>query len=181
MSNPNQSITPTNLSQTRANLAALLSALLAGLNSVFPGVDPFVVDGETIPRATLVGRIQAALDAIAAVKAARGALQSAVATQNAAIDDARGLRAGIKRAAQSKLGPTSPRLQDLGFTPDRPRNTSSRTKAQAAAKAQATREAKGNVGKKTRKVSTLGASAPAPATPAPAPAAPAATATPPKA
>ncbi|HEY1694946.1 MAG TPA: hypothetical protein VGG39_22415 [Polyangiaceae bacterium] len=180
MTNPNPTTTSINLSQTRASFAALLSALLAGLNSVFPGVDPFVVDGQTIPRATLVARIQAALDAIAAVKAARGALQSAVATQNAAIVDAQGLRAGIKRAALTKLGPQSPRLQDLGFTPDRPRTASTQTKAQAAVKAQATRLANGNVGKKTRSVSTLEASASTAATPAATPPA-TPSATPPKA
>ncbi len=143
----------------------MLGALLAGLNTDFPGVDPFVVDGETIPRASLVARIQAALDAIAAVKTARAALQSMVARQDAAIIDARGLRAGIKRLAQSKFGPSSPMLQNLGFTPNRTPKTTAQTKAQATAKAEATRLANGNVGKKRRKVTPPAAPAAA-ATPA---------------
>ena len=148
-----------NVTTQRASFAAMLTALLAGLNTDFPGVDPFVVDGVSIPRATLTARIQACLSAISAVKTARAALQSAVATQNAAITDARGLRAGIKRLAQSKYGPTSPMLQNLGFTPNRTPATTSTTKAQAAAKREATRQANGNVGKKTRAVSTLTAPA----------------------
>lgn len=165
-----------NVTTQRASFAAMLTALLAGLNTDFPGVDPFVVDGASIPRATLIARIQAALSAISAVKTARAALQSAVVTQNAAITDARGLRAGIKRLAQSKYGPTSPMLQNLGFTPNRTPEATTSTKAQAAAKREVTRQANGNVGKKTRSVSTLAAPAvtAAPAastTPAAAPAA----------
>ena len=156
-----------NVSTQRASFAALLGVLLTGLNTDFPGVDPFVVDGETIARASLVARIQAALDGIAAVKSARTQLQSAVARQNSAITDARGLRAGIKRLAQSKYGPDSPMLQNLGFTPNRTPKASAQTKAQAQAKAEATRQANGTVGKKTRKVKATAAPAaqPAPATP----------------
>jgi hypothetical protein len=159
-----------NVTTQRASFAALLTALLAGINTDFPGVDPFVVDGESIARATLIARIQAALNAISTVKTARAALQSAVATQNAAITDARGLRAGIKRLAQSKYGPQSPLLQNLGFTPNRTPTATSTTKAQAAAKAEATRQANGTTGKKTRKVTT--ATAPASATPPAAPTTP---------
>jgi hypothetical protein len=156
-----------NVSIQRASFAAMLGALLTGLQSDFPGVDPFVVDGETVARADLVARIQAALDTIAAVKVARAGLQSAVAKQKLAIADARGLRAGVKRIAQSKFGPTSPLLQNLGFAPNRLPNASVQTKADAKAKAEATRVANGNVGKKTRKVTPATAPAAAVAPPAP--------------
>jgi hypothetical protein len=136
--------TPTsiNVSTQRAPFAALLAALVTGINAVLPGVDPFDVDGVTIARATVLARIQAALDAIAAVKAARTALQSAIATQKAAITDARGLRAGVKRTAQAKLGQSNPSLQKLGFTPLRKPVTTVAAKAQAQAKRAATRAAK---------------------------------------
>ena len=127
-----------NVSTQRATFAALLGALVTGINTVLPGVDPFVVDGVTIARATLLARIQAALDAISAVKAARAALQSAVAKQNAAIVDARGLRAGMKRVAQTKFGPASPTLQQLGYTPQRTTTTPVAVKAEARVKAKAT-------------------------------------------
>ena len=120
----------------------MIAALVTGINTELPGVDPFVVDGQTIVRATLLARIQAALDAISAVQAARTSLQSAIAAQKAAIKDARGLRAGIKRIAQTKFGPSSPTLQKLGFTPLRTPVTPVAAKAQAQAKRTATRAAK---------------------------------------
>ena len=136
--------TPTsiNVSTQRAPFAALLAALVTGINAVLPGVDPFDVDGVTIARATVLARIQAALDAMAAVKAARTVLQSAIAIQKAAITDARGLRAGVKRTAQAKLGQSNPALQKLGFTPLRKPVTTVAAKAKAQAKRAATRAAK---------------------------------------
>jgi hypothetical protein len=122
--------TPTtiNVSTQRATFAALLAALVTGINTVLPGVDPFDVDGVTVTRANLLARIQAALDAITAVKAARTALQQAVATQVAALADARGQK--------------NPALQKLGFTPTRTPVTPVATKAEAQVKKAATRKAK---------------------------------------
>ncbi|HEY3815763.1 MAG TPA: hypothetical protein VGL81_01250 [Polyangiaceae bacterium] len=136
--------TPTtiNVSTQRATFAALLAALMAGINTELPGVDPFDVDGVPVTRADLLARIQAALDAITAVKAARTALQSAVATQVAALADARALRSAVKTTAQGKLGKKNPALQKLGFTPSRTPVTSSATMAQAQVKKAATRKAK---------------------------------------
>jgi hypothetical protein len=147
---------------------------VTGINTELPGVDPMVVDGQTIARADLLGRIQAALDAIAAVKAARTALQEAVAKQKVAIADARKLRGGVKRLAQNKFGPSSPTLQKLGFTPQRPSIATVATKAKAKVKAAATREARGTKGKKARLAITGVAPAPTvtPTTTPPTPAVP---------
>ncbi len=134
--------TTINVSTQRATFAALLAALLAGINTELPGVDPFDVDGVTVTRANLLARIQAALDAITAVKAARTALQQAVATQVAALADARGLRSAVKTTAQAKLGKKNPALQKLGFTPSRTPVTTVATKAEAQVKKAATRKAK---------------------------------------
>jgi hypothetical protein len=169
--------TTVNVTTQRATFAALLAALVTGINTELTGVDPFVVDGQTIARADLLGRIQAALDAIGAVKAARTQLQSTVAKQKVAIADARTLRAGVKRLAQSKFGPSSPTLQKLGFTPTRQGRATVRTKAKAQVQAEATRTARGTKGKKARLAITATAPA-APATTTPAPTTPAAPATP---
>ena len=71
-----KSIASINVSTHRATFAALLGALVTGINTVLPGVDPFVVDGVTIARATLLARIQAALDAIERGQGGTAALQS---------------------------------------------------------------------------------------------------------
>lgn len=131
-----------NVTTQRATFAALLAALVTGINTELPGVDPFDVDGVTVTRADLLARIQAALDAITAVRAARTALQSAVATQVAALLDARALRSAVKTTAQAKLGKKNPALQKLGFTPSRTPVTPVATKAQAQVKKAATRKAK---------------------------------------
>jgi hypothetical protein len=162
--------TPINVSSQRATLAALLAALVNGINTELAGVDPFVFDGTTYPRADLLARIQAVLDAIARVKAARTALQQAVASQRAALAEGRALRAGMKRNLQAKYGPTSPKLQLFGFTPARTPKPTAATKAQAQVKAKSTRVARGTKGKKA-KLAIHGAPAPvAPATPPAAPA-----------
>jgi hypothetical protein len=159
------STTTINVSTQRATLAALLAALVNGINTELAGVDPFVLDGTTVPHADLLARIQAVLDAIASVKAARKALQQAIASQKAALAQGRPLRAAMKRYLQANYGPTSPKLQLFGFTPARTPKTLAATKAQAQVKAKSTRAARGTKGKKA-KLAIHGASAPiAPATP----------------
>jgi hypothetical protein len=130
------------VSTQRATFAALLATLVTGINTVLPGIDPFDVDGVTVTRADLLARIQAALAAITAVKAARTALSSAVATQVAALADARALRSAVKATAQAKLGKKNPALQNLGFAPNRTPVTTTATKAEAQVKKAATRKAK---------------------------------------
>src|SRR5579859_5800461 len=154
-------IQPINISQQRATFAALLAALATGIDAVLPGVDPMDIDGEQLARATVHARIQAALDAMAQVKAARSALTTLVAKQKAAIVVARAVRKGVKRVAQSKLGPQSTELQKLGFTPQPARKPTVKTLAKAQVKAEATRTARGTMSSKKRKSITAAPTAPA--------------------
>jgi hypothetical protein len=168
------STTPTtvNVSSQKASLAALLAALVAGINTELVGVDPFVLDGANLTRADLLARIQAVLDAIASVKAARTTLAQALADQKTAIAAGRKLRAAMKRTLQGRLGPSSPTLQKFGFAPARSAKTPVATKAQAKVKAKATRAARGTAGKKA-KLAIHGATPAATAAPAAPPATPA--------
>jgi hypothetical protein len=56
----------------------------------------------------------------------------------------------MKRILQSKFGPTSPKLQDFGFTQTHQGKADVATKAAALAKARATREARGTAGKQQK-------------------------------
>jgi hypothetical protein len=132
-----------NVSIQKAPFAALLAALLNGINTDLTGVDPIVIDGTNWPRANLLARIQAILDGIQQVKDARKALATLVANQKELVAEGRQIRAGVKRVAQAKYGPKSPKLQDFGFTPQRSRKTPVATKAEGQAKAKATRKAGG--------------------------------------
>lgn len=142
--------TTINVSAQKATLAAILAALVTGINTELAGVDPIVLDGTSYPRTDLLARIQAVLDAIARVKAARTTLSQVVASQKGALDQGRLLRAAMKRYLQSKFGPSSPKLQEFGFAPVRTPKTLVQTKAQAKVKAAATRTARGTKGKKAK-------------------------------
>jgi hypothetical protein len=139
-----------NVSAQRATFAALVAALVKGINTDLAGVDSFVIDGSRLARADLLARFQQTLDAIAAVKAARTALFQAVASQKTTLAQARALRGGVKRFLQTQLGPQNPKLQDFGFTPARVAKTLVTTKAQAKVKATATRAARGTKGRKQK-------------------------------
>jgi hypothetical protein len=143
-------ITPVNVTAQKATIAALLAALVKGIQAELASVDPIVVDGTSYALVDLLARIQAALDAIAGVKATRTALSQAVTSQKAAVAEAKAVRIGMKRYLQTKYGPTSPKLQMFGFTPARSAKTTVKVKAEAKAKAAATRQARGTKGKKQR-------------------------------
>jgi hypothetical protein len=142
--------TTINVTAQKATVAALLAALVKGINTELAGVDPFLLDGTHFTRTELLARFQAALDAFASVKSARTALLQAVAKQKAALAQARPLRAGMKRFLQIQFGPSNPKLQEFGFTPARIPSTPVKTKAQAKVKSAATRVARGTRGKKQK-------------------------------
>jgi len=132
-----------NVSIQKVSFAALLTALVNGINNDLTGLDPIVIDGTNWARADLLARIQAILDGIQQVKDARKALATLVANQKDLVAQGRQIRAGVKRVAQAKYGPKSQKLQDFGFTPQRTPNTPVASKAKGQAKAKATREAGG--------------------------------------
>jgi hypothetical protein len=142
--------TTVNVTAQRATFAVLLAALASGITTDLTNLDPVIIDGVPTARTDVLARIQAALDAINNVKAARKTLQQAVAAQKVALAEARLLRAGMKRVLNSHFGPSSPKLQVFGFTPARAAKTTVKTKAEAKVKAAATRAARGTKGKKQR-------------------------------
>jgi hypothetical protein len=105
-----------------------------------------------------------------AVKSARTALQTAVATQSGLLTQGRALRVAMKRFLQTKFGPTSPKMQDFGFTQTHQGKADVATKAAALTKAEATRKARATGGKKQKKA--IKAPSPAPTTTSPVNAAP---------
>lgn len=142
--------TSINVTTQKVTTAALLTALVNAIQAELAGVDPLVVDGVSYARTDLLARLQSALDAIASTKAARTALGQALSSEKAAVARATVVRAGMKRYLQTKYGPTSPKLQEFGFTPARAPKTKVQTKADAKVKAKATRQARGTKGKKEK-------------------------------
>jgi hypothetical protein len=129
----------------------------------------------TTPQA-LLAVFQAALQAQADLDAAHTALHAKAQAYADAIAKANVSLDLLRRYAEATFGPTSPTLEDFGFTPEKPAVKSAAVKAASASKGTATRKAK----KAAVAALTVTSSAPS-ATPEPAaPAAPAAPATPAK-
>jgi hypothetical protein len=164
----------TDIVAQKASVEAAYTALIQGLNTELATVDPFLLGGKTLPRATVLGSLQARIDAAQKTKAAQKAYHLAVESERATALDADALRADLKSYLQGTFGKKSTKLQDFGFTPRKRVKTTAANKATGAAKAKVTKVARGIVGKNKRKL----IQAPVPTTPAAAPAATAPTTAP---
>jgi hypothetical protein len=142
--------------------------LEAALDTYYPkGL--FVIDGQTYKTSDIVTLLEkedtlnaAAVTAHAAWQIAAGAARA----QTVANDQ---MRIELKTALKSLLGKTNAsKLQEFGFSVRARSVTTAPTKAAAAQKAKATREARGTLGSKQRLAITGEAAAPV-ATPASAP------------
>jgi hypothetical protein len=170
MSTPNT----VNITTQKAGVAAEYQALINGINSLLPGVDPFVLGSTTISRADLLAKLQSRLNADTATKAAQTAYHNAVENEHALDTAIAPLRAQLKLFLQSRFGKTSTQLQSFGFAPSRVPDKTVASKSTAVAKTLATRKARNTLGKQ-QKSSIHGAvevatpTPPAATTPSPAP------------
>jgi hypothetical protein len=139
-----------------------------------------LVGGSTVKTSDLVIVLQARMAAIKAAIAAKAAAMAAVAAMHAELAKTAALIAGTRQALKVAFAGQADQLGDFGLQPPKVRTPpTAEEKAQAAAKALATRQANHpNAGKKSKKTTAAAASAAATAAPAGAPAAPAAPAAP---
>jgi hypothetical protein len=169
--------TPRTVSVTTQKLdtEAEYQALIDGINAMLPGVDPFDLAGQSIPRAQLLAAFESRVDAARSTKAQRLALLAAIAHEKEVNSRTKPLRAAFKTYAQGRYGKSASELQKFGLVPNRTPKKTATKKAAAVAKGQATRKARGIQGRQQRAAITAGAPAasatPSP-TPLPAPAAP---------
>jgi hypothetical protein len=164
----------TDIAAQKATVEAGFTALIKGITNELATVDPFTLGGKAIPRATVLGTLQARVDAAEKTKAAKKAFHLAVEAERATAGDADALRSQLKVWLQVYYGAKSTKLQDYGFTPRKRGKTSPETKAAAVQKAKATKAVRGIVGKVQRKkikapATTATATAPAITVTTPAP------------
>jgi hypothetical protein len=144
------------------------------------GIDKYFKEGTVIPilgtsymPVQLKAAIQADLDAAAVTQTAHASWLLAVQEERTAHATAHGVLLGLKSYLVSQYGKTKVDvLTDFGFTTPKVPRTTPATQVAAAAKAKATRKARGTLGPKQR-LAITGAPEPAAApvpTPAPAPA-----------
>jgi hypothetical protein len=147
--------------------------LEAALDTYYPK-GSFVIDGKTYKTSDIVGLLEEEDTLIAAAVTARAAWQTAAGAARSRIAANDKMRIELKAALKSLLGTTNAsKLQEFGFPVRARAVVDAPTKAEAAQKAKATREARGTLGRKQRLAITGAIASPA-ATPSstPAPVAP---------
>ena len=162
---------------TRAKTLAALQALISGLQKQLPSAE-FTLENAPFSTAMLVTLLQSVIDAIVALGAAEAASKAAVANARKVVTNAGPVIQSLRRTLIAMFGTAPQTLALFGLMP--PKAKAPRTsaeKAVAAAKARATRVARGTASKKAKsaiKGNVTGLEMTpitAPASPAPAPSA----------
>jgi hypothetical protein len=127
-----------------------LQQLIAGLPKVAPNmVIPYGT--QTYDTAQLVAALQAVVDAETAVASARAALKAAIQAKRDMQAQSGAMVSQVKQVMRMLLSGAEPALVELGLTPLRaPRALTAEAKVARAAKAKATREARGTKSKKQK-------------------------------
>ncbi len=118
-------------------------------------------------RDQLVARFQSYVASVEQTKSSYQVWRSYVADEHALELQVRPLRAGVRGIVQARFGKQGTQVLQFGFTPVKVAVRTAESKALAAKKAAATRQARGTVGKKKKATITgATAAAAAPVTPA---------------
>lgn len=150
------------------------SLVIAGITKDLKNASAMPIAGTTYTPVALITLIQSRINAINAAAAARAQWLDAVKAVNALNAQVDEAEAGLQSYVLNLFGKSSPLLADFGFAP-KPRATPDlATRTLAAAKAAATRKARGTMGKKEKAkitgtvgttVATQTATTPAPSSP----------------
>lgn len=140
----------TTSSASKAATLAQLQSLIAGLQKQFPS-GQFTLENTAYTTATLVQAIQSLIDAINAVNTAQANAKVAVATMGATVAKVGPIVLALKRNLLSMFGNATNTLALFGLEPRKaPAPRTSKVNAAAAAKAEATRKARGTTSKKEK-------------------------------
>jgi hypothetical protein len=135
---------------SKAATLARIQALIAGLQKRFPN-GSFTLGNTAFTTAALVQLFQGLADAIATSNAARASAKEAVAAEQLERAKVSPTMVTLKRVLVATFGNAAPILADFGLEPAKARAPrSSLENAAAAAKAKATRTARGTKGSKEK-------------------------------
>jgi hypothetical protein len=126
-----------------------LGKLIAGLQK-HPPSGALVIDGKTYTTAEVVSALQAIIDALNAAVSTRAAFLEAAHTSETTVEDNRVFVTGLRQIVQIQYGQAASILSDFGLTPRKTASTTPDVKVAAAAKAKATRDARGTKGSKQK-------------------------------
>jgi hypothetical protein len=137
-------------SRTKAAALAAVQALIAGTQEHFPN-GSFTLGNTAYTTASLVTLLQSVASAMTALNTAQLAAKHALTTLQGVLAQAGPVIRIYERFLQATFDNTVPILADFGLEPPRvPAPKTSEEKAAAAAKAVATREARGTTSKKQK-------------------------------
>ena len=156
-----------NVAAQRAKVIAEFQALIEGINTELTDVKSVVINQQNITRAQLVSDFQERLTAAENTKAARLAYHAAVAAEAQVAARVAPERAAVKLYLGARYGKSSPEMQKFGFTPAKTPQKTAASKAAGVAKARATREALGTMGKKQKMAALAFLAASTPSAPEP--------------
>ena len=128
----------------KATATDLDVTIIAGITKYFASVSKLTFLGTDYTPATLTSAIQAEIDALKALVEARSQLKQKVADTRVVRKNTRALREAIRKYILSAYGAASTEvLETFGFKAPKPRGPQgTKAKAEAVAKALATKEAK---------------------------------------
>ncbi len=140
----------TKLTKTKAATLALLQALIAGTQKHFPS-GSFTLGSTSYTAASLIPILQGFANAITAVNAVQANAKDTVATMHGVEATVGPIIQAYKRFVQVSFSNATQTLTDFGLTPPKVRAPLTvEQKAASAAKAKATREARGTTSKKQK-------------------------------
>jgi hypothetical protein len=145
------SVANNNNNGTKLSVEASYQALVAGMLASYGPTATFTIRGVTYSRDQLVQRFQQRIAAAEQTKSSKNAWHADVQSERQVDIDVRLFREGMRSHLEATLGKDSANLRDYGFSPRKPRTKTVKVKAQALAKAAATRAARQTMGKKQRK------------------------------
>jgi hypothetical protein len=145
----------TTSSKSKASTLAQLQALITGLQKQFPS-GQFTLGNTAFTTATLVQAIQSLVDAINAVNTAQANAKVAVAALGVTVAKVGPIVLALRRNLLAMFGNATDTLALFGLEPRKaPAPRTSEENAAAAAKARATRTARGTTSKK-QKLAVMG-------------------------
>jgi hypothetical protein len=166
----------------RTSTAAKDGQVILGINKDLQTMSSILLGGQTFSSSSLAARIQSRIDAWNAVVTAKANWQNAAKTYDAIDATTTVIVRELRNLVIGAFGADSPKLADFGFAPTTRAPLTSEEKAVKAAKARATRLARGTTSKKQKATihgvlptaapaaPTAPATAPVASSPAPAPA-----------
>ena len=140
----------TTLNQTKATALAHVLALIAGTQKHFP-TGSFTIGGTAYTSASLVQTLQGLADTMTALNAAQTGAKDALAAKEGAVAKVGPVVQAYQRLVLAAFANATQTLADFGIEPPKARTPlTSEQKAAVAAKAKATRVARGTTSKKQK-------------------------------